>query len=101
TLNQFSSASFSLDFYNPLVFKFLPKLSASLPNLGILLIQQALNWLSYPQFDLGDGNGYFFLGVVGLFMAAKIQQHFFIWSSYTSVFAISTDARNRGTFSYG
>ncbi|AJO21801.1 hypothetical protein B4096_2230 [Heyndrickxia coagulans] len=41
------------------------------------------------------------MGVVGLFMAAKIQQHFFIWSSYTSVFAISTDARNRGTFSYG
>ncbi|WNE60855.1 hypothetical protein KIY57_13015 [Heyndrickxia coagulans] len=61
----------------------------------------SINWLSYPQFDLGDGNGYFFGGVVGLFMAAKIQQHFFIWSSYTSVFAISTDARNRGTFSYG
>jgi len=37
-LNQLSSASFSLDFYNTLASKFLPKLSASLPDLGILVI---------------------------------------------------------------
>ncbi|RCS34268.1 hypothetical protein DN050_14615 [Heyndrickxia coagulans] len=40
TLNQLSSASFSLDFLKK-PFKFLPKLSASLPNLGILRVQQA------------------------------------------------------------